>query len=94
MDFLDFAYLSFLANSSTGKICQDLKNSIIGEGIWYDTFQTKNSEWLWFVNNIVAAMNSDKVVCGSFGLYPSYAAGILNSKEKIHLYVVFSEQLN
>jgi len=39
-------------------------------------------------------MNCDKVLCGSFGLYPSYAAGILNSVEKIHMYVVCSEQLN
>jgi len=39
-------------------------------------------------------MNSYKVPCDSFGLYPSYAAGILNSEEKIHLYVVCSEQLN
>ena len=81
MDFLDFADVSFLANSSIGQLCQDL-NSIIGEGIWYDTFQTKNSEWLFFVNNIVAATNSDKILCGSFGLYPSYADGIPNSVKK------------
>ena len=39
-------------------------------------------------------MNSEKLFCGSFGLYPGYAAGILNSVGKIHLYVVCSEQLN
>jgi len=39
-------------------------------------------------------MNSDKVIWGSFAVYPSYGVGILNSVEKIHFYVVCSEQLN
>jgi len=39
-------------------------------------------------------MKSDKVLCGSFGLYPSYAAGILNSVKEIHFYVLCSDKLN
>jgi len=39
-------------------------------------------------------MNSDKVLCGSFGLHPTYAAGILNSVKEIHFYVLCSEKLN
>jgi len=39
-------------------------------------------------------MNNDKVVCGSVGLYPSYATSILNSVEEIHFYVLCSEKLN
>jgi len=39
-------------------------------------------------------MNSDKVLCASFGLYPSYVAGILNSVKEIHFYVLCSENLN
>jgi len=39
-------------------------------------------------------MNSDKVLCGSFDLYPSYAADILNSVNEIHFYVLCSEKLN
>ena len=34
------------------------------------------------------------MLCGSFGLYPSYAAGFLNSVKEIHFYVLCSEKLN
>ena len=34
------------------------------------------------------------VLCGSFVLYPSYVAGILNSGKEINFYVLFSEKLN
>jgi len=69
-------------------------NTIVGEGVWYDTFQVKNSKCLILVNDIVTTMNNDKVLCGSFGLYPSYAAGILNSVKEIHFYVLCRENLN
>jgi len=46
------------------------------------------------VNDIVTTMNSDKVLCGSFGVYPSYAAGILNSVKEIHFYVLCCEKLS
>ena len=46
------------------------------------------------MNNIVTAVNSDKALCVSFGLYPSYTAGILNSVKEIHFYVLCSEKLN
>jgi len=49
---------------------------------------------LWLVNNIVTTVYSDKVLCGSFGLYPSYAAGIRNCVKEIHFYVLCSENLN
>jgi len=45
MDFLDFADVSFLHNASMGRLCEDL-NNIVGHGIWYDTFQVQNTEWL------------------------------------------------
>jgi len=34
------------------------------------------------------------VLCGSFGVYPSYVAGILNSVEKINFFVLHSGELN
>jgi len=60
----------------------------------YDTLQVKNTKWLWLVNDIVTIVNSDNVLCGSFGLYPSYVAGILISVKEIHFYVLCSEKLN
>jgi len=46
------------------------------------------------VNGIATMMNSDKVLWGSFGLYPSYVAGILKSEEGIHFYILCNENLN
>jgi hypothetical protein len=78
MDFIDFADVFFsFANTDIGDLCKEL-NSIVGLSVWYDTFQIKNSEWLWLVSDIVATINSDNIICCSFGLYVSYAAGILN----------------
>jgi len=88
MDFLNFRDVSFLPDSSIGRLCEDL-NNIVGHGVWYGTFQVKNIKWL-----CVTTMNSDKVLCCSFGLYPSYAAGILNAVKEIHFYVLCSEKLN
>jgi hypothetical protein len=39
-------------------------------------------------------MNSDNVLCGSFGLYPSYVAAILNSVQEIHFYVLCYKHIN
>jgi hypothetical protein len=63
MDFLNFSDVSFLPNSSIGQLCEDL-NTIIGQGILYDTFQVQNTKWLWLVNDLV---NSDNVLCGTLG---------------------------
>jgi hypothetical protein len=93
MDFLDFANMSFCASTNIGQLCQDLK-SLVGLNIWYDTFQIKYSKWLWLVSVIFATINTDTILWGSFGLYSSYAAGILNSVEKIHFFVLCYEQLN
>jgi len=92
MDFLNFGHVSFVPNASIGRACRDL-NNIVGQGIWYDIFQVQNTKCLWFVNDIVTSMNSDKVLGGSFGLYPSYAAGILNTVKEIHFYVLCNETL-
>ena len=93
MDFLGIRNVSYLPNSSIVRLCEDLNNAI-GQGVWYDTFQVQNTKWLWFVNDIVKTVNSDKVSCGSFSLYPSYAAGILNCVKQIHFHVLCCEKLN
>jgi len=38
------------------------------------------------VNDGVAAMNSNEVLCGSFGVYPSFVVGILNSANEINFF--------
>ena len=93
MDYLYFDDVSFLPSSSIRRLCDDL-NNIVGQGILCDTFQVQNTEWLWLVNDIVRTMNSDKVLCGCFELYPSYVAGILNSVKEIHLYLLCIKQVN
>jgi hypothetical protein len=90
MDFLLFNDLSLLPYSKLGQLCEDL-NSVLGLGLWYDEYAVRNTKWLQLVAVIVAAMNSDTVLCGCFGLYPSYVAGIMTSVKSIEIYVVCSE---
>ena len=85
-------HVSFLPNSSIGKLCKDL-NTIVGKGIWYDTFQVHNTKWLWLVNDIATTFNSHNVLGATSGRYPSYVAGILNSK-KIDSYVLWNKHIN
>jgi len=91
MDFIEFTDVSFIPYLSLGKLCEEL-NTTVGQGIWYDTFQIQNTKWLRLVNNIVATMNSDNMLCGCFGLYPSYEAGILNSVKQIDFYVLWNKR--
>jgi len=79
MDFLNFRHVSFLPKSSIARLYKDL-NNIIGQDVWLVIFQVKNTKWFRIWNDIFTTMNTDKVLCGSFGLYPSYAPGILNSE--------------
>jgi len=46
------------------------------------------------VNDIVTNINSDNVLCASFGLHPGYVAGILNSVKEIDLYVLCNKHTN
>lgn len=39
-------------------------------------------------------MNTNNMLCGSFGIYPCFVAGIVHSMEKIHFYVLCNEQIN
>lgn len=93
MDLLHFNCVSLLPRSGIGHLCEDL-NNIVGLGLWYDEYKVRNTQWLQLVSDIVMAMNSDTVLCGCFGLYPSYTAGILNSVKCINFYVVCTERPN
>jgi hypothetical protein len=86
MNFLDFSDVSFLPNSGIGQMCEKL-STIIGQGILHDTFQIRNTKWLWLVNDLTT-LNSDNVLCDTFGLYPGYVAGFLNSVKEINFCVV------
>jgi len=93
MDCLLYECASFTPDSSIGQLCEAL-NKIVGYGIYYDTFKIQNTKWLWFVDNFIMIINSNTGLCGSFGVYPSYVAGILNSVEKIHFFVLHSGEIN
>jgi hypothetical protein len=43
------------------------------------------------VNTVVTVMNIVKILCGAFGLHPSFVTGILNSVNDISFYVLCSE---
>ena len=93
MVFLDFDDVAFLPKSSIGRSCEDL-NNIVRQGIWYDIFQVQNTECVLLVNHIVMNLNSDNMLCGSFGFYPSYVAGILKSVKEMHFYVLFNKHVS
>ena len=40
---------------------------------------------------MVTTMNNDKTLFGSFGMYPSFVAGILNSATQIYFYLLCNE---
>ena len=93
MDFLHFGSVSFQPDTNLGHLCEEL-NNVVGNAIRYDTFNIQNTKWLWLVNDIVAAMNRDGILCGSFELYPSFVAGTLNSVKYINFYVVCNKKVN
>ena len=91
MDFLEFTDVLFLPNLSIGKLCEDL-NTTVGQGIRYDTFAVQNTKLLWLVIDVVTTMNINNVLCASFGLFPSYEAGILNSVKEINFYALYNKR--
>ena len=93
MEWLHFEDVCFLSNSRIGGLREDL-NVIIGQELYYDTFEIQNTKWFWFVSNMVTAMNNDEALRGCFGLYPGFVAGILNSAKRIHYFVLSNEELN
>jgi len=93
MDFLHFGSVSFQPDTTIWHLCEEL-NNMVGNAIWYDTFNIQNTKWLWLVNDIVAAMNRDGVQCCCFELYPSFVAGVLNSVKDINFYVVCNKKVN
>jgi len=93
MDFLHFGSVSFQPDTNIGHLCKEL-NNMVGNAIWYDTFNIQNTKWLWLVNNIVAVINKDGILCGCFELYTSFVAGILNSAKDINFYVVCNKKVN
>jgi len=46
------------------------------------------------MNDIVAALKKHNTLCGSFGLYQSFVAGVLNSVEKINFCAVCDERFD
>ena len=87
MDFLHFGSVSFQPDTNIGHLCKEL-NNMVGNAIWYDTFNIQNTKCLWLVNDIVAAVNRDDILCGCFQIYSCFVAGIIDSVKDINFYVV------
>ena len=92
-NWLIFERVSSSPDSSIGQLCEDL-NKIAGREIYYDRFEIQNTKWLWFVSNMITALNNNKILCGCFGMYPRFVAGILNTAKRIHFFVLCNEELN
>jgi hypothetical protein len=92
MDFLYFGSVSFQPDISNGFLCGNLSN-MVGNAIWY-TFNFQNAKWLWLLNDFLAVMNKDNILCGCFELYPSFVACIFDSVKDISFYVLCNRKLN
>jgi len=92
MDFLDYPEVVFGSGVDVGQLSKTLDH-IVGFSIWYDKFTVQNSKWLWFVKDIITAINKDKALCGVFCLYPTYVAGILSRVEEINFYILSNNKL-
>jgi len=62
MDCLEFPNIPFHPSASIEHLCEDLC-TLVGLGIWYDAFKIQNTKSLWFVNDIISALNNDNVLC-------------------------------
>jgi len=90
IDWLIFERVSFSPDSSIGQLCEDL-NKIARRGTCYDRFEIQDTKWLWFVCNKFTALNNNKILCGCFGMYPSFVAGILNTAKRTRFFVLCNE---
>jgi hypothetical protein len=79
MDLLQFGSVKFQPDINIGLLCKKF-NKIVGNVIWYDTFAT--------------VINKDNILCGYFGIFPKFVAGILDSVKDINLYVLCNKKLN
>ena len=91
MDCLEFANVPFHPSARIEHLFEELF-TLVGLFIWYDSFKIQNTKWLWFVNDIIAALNNDNVLCGCFELYPCYVARILQSVKEIHFFALCTKK--
>ena len=90
MEFLDFSAISCCWNFDIGFVCTKL-NTVVGAGMRFDTVTMLSTNWFWLLKYIVEAMNSDRVLCGAFGSYHGYVAGILKHVAEVHFDVLTSK---
>ena len=72
MDIFDYSEVTFGSRMDMGQLGKTLDH-IVGASILYDTFTAQNSKWLWIVNDIISAINNDKLLYGVFQAKPSQA---------------------
>jgi len=63
--------------------------------VWYissSKYKVGVVGWLTILLRTVGVMNSDNMLCGCFGLFPSYVAGILNSVKQLNFYVLCNKR--
>jgi hypothetical protein len=90
IDTLAFELCHFDSSRKRKKLCDTLTEEI-GCGVWYERFNTVNTEWLWLTEKLLRALHTDNYACAVAGLYPAYTAGVLRGfEEKINIYIATS----
>jgi hypothetical protein len=72
LDFLPFNDVSLLPKSGISHLCEDL-NSNVGQGVSYNEYTVRNTQWLQIESDIVVTTNSDTVFWGFFSLSELYS---------------------
>jgi hypothetical protein len=90
IDTLTFELCHFDSTRNRKELCDTLSEEI-GCGVWYESFTTVNTDWLWLIEKLLKALHTDNYACAVVGLYPPYIAGVLPGfEDKINIYLVTS----
>jgi hypothetical protein len=90
IDTLIFGLCRFDSSRNRKELCDTLSEEI-GCGVWYETFTTVNTDWLWLIEKLLKTLYTDNYACAFVGLYPAYIAGVLPGfKDKINIYIATS----
>jgi hypothetical protein len=90
IDTLTFELCHFDSTRNSKELCDTLSDEI-GCGVWYETFTTINTDWLWLTAKLLKAIRTDHYACAVVGLYPVYIAGVLPGfEDKINIYIATS----
>jgi hypothetical protein len=87
IDTLTFG-LGLLDSSRNRKELCDTLSEEIWCVVWYETYTTVNTDWLWLIEKLFKALYTDNYAFAVVGLYPAFIAGVLPGFEDKQTYTL------